>query len=172
MPPDSTSPSGLWAADGALSIWRAGTGCWAPARSSSTSSRCTSCAAAGVWLYDTQRAPLSRCVQQRAARGTRPSDGGARDPEADRRSSRRTPAICTARILEYAERLTATLPAHLDACIFVNSGSEANDVAWRIAQFATGHKGALGDAERLSRHHRCRGGAHAGYRSSRATLGS
>jgi 4-aminobutyrate aminotransferase-like enzyme/Ser/Thr protein kinase RdoA (MazF antagonist) len=47
------------------------------------------------------------------------------------------------RILAYAERLTATLPAHLDTCIFVNSGSEANDVAWRIAQFATGHKGGL-----------------------------
>src|ERR1017187_8777928 len=46
-------------------------------------------------------------------------------------------------ILEYAERLTATLPARLDACIFVNSGSEANDVAWRIAQSATGHKGGL-----------------------------
>ena len=46
-------------------------------------------------------------------------------------------------ILEYAERLTATLPAHLDACIFVNSGSEANDVAWRIAQSATGHRGGL-----------------------------
>jgi len=46
-------------------------------------------------------------------------------------------------ILDYAERLTARLPAHLDACIFVNSGSEANDVAWRIAQSATGHKGAL-----------------------------
>ncbi len=47
------------------------------------------------------------------------------------------------RILDYAERLTATLPAHLDACIFVNSGSEANDVAWRIAQFATGHTGGV-----------------------------
>jgi 4-aminobutyrate aminotransferase-like enzyme len=46
-------------------------------------------------------------------------------------------------ILEYAERLTATLPAHLDACIFVNSGSEANDVAWRIAQSATGHRGGV-----------------------------
>ena len=48
-----------------------------------------------------------------------------------------------ARILEYAERLTATLPARLDACMFVNSGSEANDVAWRIAQLATGHRGGL-----------------------------
>jgi 4-aminobutyrate aminotransferase-like enzyme/Ser/Thr protein kinase RdoA (MazF antagonist) len=46
-------------------------------------------------------------------------------------------------ILEYAERLTARMPAHLNACIFVNSGSEANDVAWRIAQMATGHRGGL-----------------------------
>jgi 4-aminobutyrate aminotransferase-like enzyme len=46
-------------------------------------------------------------------------------------------------ILEYAERLTATLPGHLDTCMFVNSGSEANDVAWRIAQSTTGHSGGL-----------------------------
>jgi 4-aminobutyrate aminotransferase-like enzyme/Ser/Thr protein kinase RdoA (MazF antagonist) len=48
-----------------------------------------------------------------------------------------------ARILEYAERLTATMPPHLDACMFVNSGSEANDVAWRLARFATGRDGGI-----------------------------
>ena len=46
-------------------------------------------------------------------------------------------------ILEYAEALCASLPTHLDTCIFVNSGSEANDVAWRIAKGATGRSGAL-----------------------------
>jgi len=46
-------------------------------------------------------------------------------------------------VLEYAEALTARCPSHLDACIFVNSGSEANDVAWRMAQFATGNKGGM-----------------------------
>ncbi len=46
-------------------------------------------------------------------------------------------------VLDYAEQLTSRLPPHLDTCIFVNSGSEANDVAWRIAQSATGHRGAL-----------------------------
>ena len=60
-----------------------------------------------------------------------------------RRSSPPTPATCTKIFCEYAEQLTATLPAHLDACIFVNSGSEANDVAWRMAQMATGHRGGL-----------------------------
>ncbi|HNP64765.1 MAG TPA: aminotransferase class III-fold pyridoxal phosphate-dependent enzyme [Woeseiaceae bacterium] len=46
-------------------------------------------------------------------------------------------------VLEYAERLTATLAPHLDACIFVNSGSEANDVAWQMARFETGGRGGL-----------------------------
>ncbi len=46
-------------------------------------------------------------------------------------------------ILRYAERLTARLPAKLNACLFVNSGSEANDVAWRMAQLASGHHGGL-----------------------------
>ena len=51
-------------------------------------------------------------------------------------------------ILDYAEQLMARCPPHLDsrshgACIFVNSGSEANDVAWRLARFATGQRGAL-----------------------------
>ena len=42
-----------------------------------------------------------------------------------------------------AERLTATCPPELDTVIFVNSGSEANDVAWRIATAVTGNLGAL-----------------------------
>ena len=46
-------------------------------------------------------------------------------------------------ILEYAEQLTARLPPQLNACIFVNSGSEANDVAWRLAQMASGNRGGL-----------------------------
>ena len=46
-------------------------------------------------------------------------------------------------IVEYAERVTATLPDNLDTCFFVSSGSEANDLAWRIAKSVTGHTGAL-----------------------------
>jgi 4-aminobutyrate aminotransferase-like enzyme len=46
-------------------------------------------------------------------------------------------------VLEYAERLTDKLAPHLNACVFVNSGSEANDFAWQIAKFATGHSGGL-----------------------------
>jgi 4-aminobutyrate aminotransferase-like enzyme len=46
-------------------------------------------------------------------------------------------------IVELAERLQATLPPELDAVMVVNSGSEANDLAWRIARVATGRAGAV-----------------------------
>lgn len=40
-------------------------------------------------------------------------------------------------ILAYAERLTALMPAPLGVCYFVNSGSEANDLALRMARTHT-----------------------------------
>ena len=40
-------------------------------------------------------------------------------------------------ILEYAEKLTATLPEPLRVCFFVNSGSEANELALRLARAHT-----------------------------------
>ncbi len=46
-------------------------------------------------------------------------------------------------IVELAEQLQATLPSGLDAVMIVNSGSEANDLAWRIARAATGRAGAV-----------------------------
>ena len=46
-------------------------------------------------------------------------------------------------IVELAERLTATLPPWLDSILVVNSGSEAGDLAWRIARAVTGRAGAV-----------------------------
>ena len=46
-------------------------------------------------------------------------------------------------LVEYTERLTATMPPELDTCFMVSSGSEANDLAWRIAKTCTGNEGAL-----------------------------
>ena len=46
-------------------------------------------------------------------------------------------------VADYAARLTQDLPEHLNACIFVNSGSEANDFAMQIAKSLTGNQGAL-----------------------------
>ncbi|EYC17636.1 hypothetical protein Y032_0030g2187 [Ancylostoma ceylanicum] len=41
-------------------------------------------------------------------------------------------------ILEYAEKLTAKFPSHMKVCFFVNSGSEANDLAITLARVHTG----------------------------------
>jgi 4-aminobutyrate aminotransferase-like enzyme/Ser/Thr protein kinase RdoA (MazF antagonist) len=46
-------------------------------------------------------------------------------------------------IVTYAERLLSTLPDHLDTAMFVCSGTEANELAWRIATANTGATGAL-----------------------------
>ncbi len=46
-------------------------------------------------------------------------------------------------VVDYAERLTATMPDGLDQALFVNSGSEANDAAWRMAKLLTGRSGAI-----------------------------
>ncbi|WP_091105420.1 aminotransferase class III-fold pyridoxal phosphate-dependent enzyme [Nonomuraea pusilla] len=45
--------------------------------------------------------------------------------------------------IELAERLTATCPPGLDTVLLVNSGSEANDLAWRMATAVTGRRGGL-----------------------------
>jgi 4-aminobutyrate aminotransferase-like enzyme/Ser/Thr protein kinase RdoA (MazF antagonist) len=41
-------------------------------------------------------------------------------------------------IIEYAEKLTATLPDPLNVCFFTNSGSEANELALRMAKAYSG----------------------------------
>ncbi len=48
-----------------------------------------------------------------------------------------------ATIVELAERIVASMPAGLDTVMFVNSGSEANDLAWRLATIATGADAGL-----------------------------
>jgi 4-aminobutyrate aminotransferase-like enzyme len=96
----------------------------------------------GVWLYD------ARGLAYLDVYNNVPHVGHTH-PEVVAAIQKQTALLAThtrylhAHILEYAERLTATLPAHLDACMFVNSGSEANDVAWRLAQFATGRGGGV-----------------------------
>ncbi len=43
----------------------------------------------------------------------------------------------------YAERLCETMPTNLDTCFMVNSGSEANELALRLARAASGANDAL-----------------------------
>jgi 4-aminobutyrate aminotransferase-like enzyme/Ser/Thr protein kinase RdoA (MazF antagonist) len=46
-------------------------------------------------------------------------------------------------VIEYADRLTATMPGNLSVCMFVCSGSEANDLAWRLAKAHTRNAGGI-----------------------------
>jgi len=46
-------------------------------------------------------------------------------------------------IIEYAEMLAATLPGELSVCMLVCTGTEANDLAYRIARTVTGNIGAI-----------------------------
>jgi 4-aminobutyrate aminotransferase-like enzyme/Ser/Thr protein kinase RdoA (MazF antagonist) len=96
----------------------------------------------GPWLYDTDgRAYLD-------AYNNVPVVGHGH-PHVVRAIARQTASLNTntrylyRSVIEYAERLTALMHADLSVCVFVNSGSEANDIAWRMAQFATGARGAL-----------------------------
>ncbi len=44
---------------------------------------------------------------------------------------------------DYAESLLATMPEVLDTCFFLNSASEANELALRLARIATGNKDTI-----------------------------
>lgn len=46
-------------------------------------------------------------------------------------------------VVEYAERLVATMPASLDTVMFTCTGSEANDLALRLVTMATGRSGVI-----------------------------
>jgi len=46
-------------------------------------------------------------------------------------------------IIEFAERITNRTPEPLSVCTFVCSGSEANELAWRMAKLVSGNRGAL-----------------------------
>jgi 4-aminobutyrate aminotransferase-like enzyme/Ser/Thr protein kinase RdoA (MazF antagonist) len=98
----------------------------------------------GVWLFDADGSRLLDAYNNVPVVG----HGHPRVTEAVVRQTR---AVNThARYLyeplvELAERLVASMPADagLDTVTLVNSGSEANDLAWRIATAATGHTGGV-----------------------------
>ena len=46
-------------------------------------------------------------------------------------------------ILELAEQITSRMPEPLSVCMFVCTGSEANELAWRMSKLVSGNNGAL-----------------------------
>jgi 4-aminobutyrate aminotransferase-like enzyme/Ser/Thr protein kinase RdoA (MazF antagonist) len=96
----------------------------------------------GVWLYDADDRRYLDCYNNVPV-------VGHSHPRVVRAVSEQQRLLAThsrylhEAIVELAERLKATLPSELDAILIVNSGSEANDLAWRIARAATGQAGAV-----------------------------
>ena len=97
---------------------------------------------AGVWLYDVDGRPHLDCYNNVA-------HVGHCHPHVVRAVRRQAATLNTnARylfepVVEYAERLTRKMPGDLDVCLFVNSGSEAVDLALRMARAVTGQSGIM-----------------------------
>ncbi|MBW4362365.1 aminotransferase class III-fold pyridoxal phosphate-dependent enzyme [Flavobacterium taihuense] len=91
------------------------------------------------YLYDDKGRTFVDCVNN-------PSHVGHCHPVVVRRMQKQIATLNTNTrylndtILEYAEKLTATLPPALSVCYFVNSGSEANDLAIRMSRHFTKQK--------------------------------
>ncbi len=96
----------------------------------------------GAWLFDSAGERYLDCYNNV------PQVGHAH-PHVNRAVARQTATLNThtryvfSSIIEYAEALAARLPGDLGVALFVNSGSEAIDLAWQIARHYTGHDGAL-----------------------------
>ncbi len=96
----------------------------------------------GVWLYDSEDRRYLDCYNNA------PSVGHCH-PHVLEALQRQASTLNTHtrylhhEIIEYGEMLTETLPGDLSVCSFVCTGTEANDLAYRIASVVTGHRGAI-----------------------------
>ena len=98
--------------------------------------------ATGVWMFDTTGRRFLDAYNNVPCVG----HGHPRVAEAIARQARTLTTnmrYLHAGAIELAERLVATCPAPLDTVFFVNSGSEANDLAWRLSTAFTGNTGGL-----------------------------
>ena len=92
---------------------------------------------AGAYLYDADGRAYLDCVNNVAHVGhahPRVVEAGV----AQMRLLNTNTRYLHENVVRYAERLTALLPDHLEVCYFTNSGSEANELALRLARAATG----------------------------------
>jgi 4-aminobutyrate aminotransferase-like enzyme/Ser/Thr protein kinase RdoA (MazF antagonist) len=98
--------------------------------------------AEGVWVFDADGRPYLD------AYNNVPTVGHSH-PRVAETVARQTRTLATnARylyepLLELAERLARTMPEGLDTVLVLNSGTEANDVAWRLATASTRNTGGI-----------------------------
>lgn len=96
----------------------------------------------GAYLYDSWGREYLDCVNN-------PAHVGHEHPHVVRAGRRQMAVLNTNTrylhplVIEYAERLVAQLPSPLSVCWFVNSGSEANELALRLARAYTGARGVV-----------------------------
>ncbi len=96
----------------------------------------------GVWLFDAEGKRYLDCYNNVAS-------VGHCHPRVVAALSRQAATLNThtrylhQNVVDYAERLSATLPGELSVCMFVCTGTEANDLAFRIARTVSGHYGAI-----------------------------
>ncbi len=96
----------------------------------------------GVWLYDSEGRKYLDCYNNV------PSVGHCH-PHVVEALTRQASTLNTHTrylhhgIVEYAEMLADTLPGELSTCMFVCTGTEANDLAYRIASTVTGNDGVI-----------------------------
>lgn len=95
--------------------------------------------AKGQYMYDEKGQRYLDCINNVAHVGHCHPDvvkAGARQMEQLNTNSR----FLHDNMVLFAQKLQSTLPEKLSVCYFVNSGSEANDLALRLAWQYTGHK--------------------------------
>ena len=96
----------------------------------------------GVWLFDNAGRRYLDCYNNVASVGhCHPHVVGALCRQAATLNTHTR--YLHENVVRYAERLASTLPAALEVCMFVCTGTEANDLAFRIARTVTGNEGAI-----------------------------
>jgi 4-aminobutyrate aminotransferase-like enzyme len=96
----------------------------------------------GVWLYDAEGREYLDCYNNVASVGhCHPHVVDALGRQASMLNTHTR--YLHENVVEYAERLGDTLPGDLSVCMFVCTGTEANDLAFRIARTVTGNDGAI-----------------------------
>jgi 4-aminobutyrate aminotransferase-like enzyme len=96
----------------------------------------------GVWLFDAQGRKYLDCYNNVASVGH--AHPHVVDALATQASTLNTHTrYLHEKVVEYAERIGRTLPGDLGVCMFVCTGTEANDLAFRIARTVTGNQGAI-----------------------------
>ena len=96
----------------------------------------------GTWLYDAEGRRYLDCYNNVASVGhCHPHVVGALARQAATLNTHTR--YLHDHVVRYAERLSATMPGDLRVCYFVCTGTEANDLAIRIARVVSGQEGVI-----------------------------